>query len=1169
MRPTLKTFLLASGLLAFGLVLSLAAGMLWLDTDSGRAWLSEEIEARSAGALHIEELQGNPLNTWSAGLVRYDDADTRMQLRMLRIDWSPWELLSGRLHLRSVQADGMSLTLPKESSSGTAGTNLPTIVVQVDSLRLAGADIYEGSDAVASLSALTLEQFVFGRVLGGAYSLRYEGWHVHGKMQGKPRDWTALIAADDATDVHMGLNLQGSGKDKGRLKLEGGKAQSRIALSGTWSMQGDMLKSVGDITMQQGDLQHTGTWSTQVDTASGEAQGKLEAETSAALLSRNLHWSCSAHRDSNGGLHGDFAEPSSANGAPGLSLQWQWPVGEAFKAKGVLDHWRVPLKDAEGNLNGGVSAGYAAAGWGFDAAIRDGSMAGLHASLDVQAQGKGQQWSLQRGDLQMLGMQLRASGQGDATEVRLDGKFDSDNLHHLLALAGVDGSGRLHGGFKLKGKLKGKLEGKLNGDAFAPELVWNGEARGLSVDGGLIDALKASGSWNHVRREGGLKLSGSGLSWNDKRWNSLTLDARLDSEAVSFHGEASGDISAAWRIKGQRQADAWKGRLERLEVREASTLWLQLSDMPWRFAKDSLSIERSPLKLMGQNGWLAVDTGPQNVRASLEFASFSLQALNPWMQRPVLGMDGIAALQIKLGGTRENPLADVQLQADKLGMSIVQSSSELPPPLFRQLKADLHIGSGSLSWKASGDMQAVGNLLTSGDIPWLFSLSPFAFEAAKGEGGQVRLAARLADLAALQPWVERMNPLSGKASLNLLVEQPLGTYRISGDGDFDIPTLGIPELGVDLSGKGGISWKGDAGKVDVRLVSGQGYLQSTGMFSLAEKRFPDVVFRHFPLMNTPDQQLVVDGTLAARNKGGNLWLIGELTADPLVVVLPEMQPRVTQDLVWEEPEHAETRFENLRRTRLDVGLNLAGHGLVTGRGMRLQLGGVLRLGGSVAYPRLTGDLKIISGGIDYRNIHLDVLPDSHVTFTGDPERPLLHVRAGRKVDDKLVGVSIDGSADRPLAELFSEPVMPQAEILSYLATGRPLASLGQNGASDAMSLAGFLLGPGSAMQTVQDKVQQSLGLDELAVQTGTKSNSVAAAKRIGERATLRLEEVVTTQASTAVTLEYKLLNSLSVFARKVQNLAPIVGLKLSREWQGDQHQAAAVDEPSNPAKNGP
>ncbi len=1059
--------------------------------------------------------------------------------------WSPWQLLTGRLHLRSITADALKVTVPAGPSTIDIETLWPVWLVQLDRLALGRGEYHEEGQALTPFSRLEMDHIKLGPTLNGQWAVENETWRMHGRLDGKPKTWTSRIDMVALTGGdHVDLTIQGKGGKAGSLKLEGELASIGLALSGGWMRSANIFKGEGDLTLQQGPVLHAATWGLQTDIGTAAAEARIEGTSSGMNLMRALQWRISARRETDGRLYGELTETPGSSEKTELQLQWQLQDGGRWTAKGELDHWSVPVKGAEGTLTGVFTAEYQDTGWQMNAGISEGRMGGLAARLDVQAHGLADSWKLVRGDMQMLGLTMNATGRGDAGHVQVAGKVSSENLHQAFMFAGVDGSGRLNGSFAV------------SGSSERPNLTWQGEGRGIKLDDAEIGRVSAQGSWLHLSREGEVKLNASGLRWQQKRWTDVQMQAKLGKDAVSFAGKADGDIAAAWRLQGQHKADgAWQGSIGQMDVRDSQAQWLQLRDMPWLFDGERLKLDRTALKLLSHAAWLSVELGRSELAVNLDMTDLPLQAMAPWFKSTLSSLAGKASLYARLGGAWDNPELDMKVTADEVKLVLAGSESSLPPPVLKQLKADISVHRESLSWKAVASMSPAGNLDTSGDIPWRFSLQPYAFEPAEQAGGQARLAVDLADLAAFQAWLPRIDSLSGRAKLNLVVDQPLGKAVLSGDGEFDLPGFGIPEFGLDMSGKGGIVWQGDGGQVDLSFASGKGSMLSKGAFSIAEKQFPQVLFKKFPLMNTPDQQLVVDGHLAARNEDGNLWLRGELTADPLVVVLPEIQPRPTQDLIWGEQKSTTARFENLQRTRLDVGLHLANHGQVSGRGMRLQLGGSLRLGGSVAYPLLTGDLTIVSGGIDYRNIHLDILPDSHVTYTGDPDRPLLHVRAGRTVEGMLVGVSIDGPADRPFSELFSEPVMSQAEILSYLATGRPLASLGQNGASDAMSLAGFLFGSGSGGQDMQDKVRQSLALDELSVDAGADRKSVTAGKRIGEKTTVRLEEVVTTQASTAVTLDYKLFRSLSIFARKVQNLGPMVGLKLSREWPGEKVQA--------------
>ena len=73
-------------------------------------------------------------------------------------------------------------------------------------------------------------------------------------------------------------------------------------------------------------------------------------------------------------------------------------------------------------------------------------------------------------------------------------------------------------------------------------------------------------------------------------------------------------------------------------------------------------------------------------------------------------------------------------------------------------------------------------------------------------------------------------------------------------------------------------------------------------------------------------------------------------------------------------------------------------------------------------------------------------------FAGSITKPAIDAEAIREVDDKIVGVRVEGRADAPEVTLFSEPAMAQADMVSYLVLGRPLASRRADGSSsnDAM-----------------------------------------------------------------------------------------------------------------------
>jgi len=1136
----IKKLLFALLLAGIGIAFGAGLGLFWLGSDSGRAWLTAEIRDLSQGTVEIEGLQGHPLTTWSAKLVRYADAGTSLDATDIRISWNAWQLLSGRLLLNSVQADKVAANMPSGSTEDASShASWPPVMLSIDHMAIAQIELQQNGSPKVLLSKIAIDSLMLGPKLDAHLIFDIEQWHVQADLSGRLRDWNGNVdAVSISGQEHISLHAQGNKFISGSLSLEGIKSSTHMHAAGDWTQADGAVSGNGVITASQDDASHAGTWRLHADAGTGAIDLAVEGKTTSTRLSRALEWMFSASHDPDGRLHGQLTEGGKPWADAAMQMQWDFHNAGEWSAKGALSHWPVPVKDIEGKLTGIFSIGYQDDEWQFDAGISEGSLNGLAASLDLKAGGAGKIWRIERARMELLGLTLTAAGQGNEEHLQLAGNLASSDIGQLSSLSGIRGSGQLEGSFTL------------TGPTVNPDITWQAKGSDIKLDAAEISSVRGQGILLPNSLTGRAKLSANGVRWQDKVWPSLNLQGELNNGSMSLQGDARGYLNGAWNIQGKHLADAWQGNISRIDISQQNKQWLRVRDLPWQMGSGRLQAKGGVLAILGHAVSLNADVSMSQLEVRLESPQFPLSTLSPWLEPNVRSLQGESSIKAGLTGTWENPELDVQILANNIELALANSDNDLTPPQINQVHMGFNVHRDELRWNASGHMKPAIELTASGEQPWQFTLKPFLFAPVGEQGGTARCNLSVPDVTAFKAWLPRIDPLSGSLMANIVIDQPLGDASLIAQGEFDLPSLGIPEFGLDMAGKGRVSWSGNSGNLDIVFTSGSGKMQARGPFSMQNSSYPELSLAHFPLMNTPDQQLVTDGHLSMHSKDGFLWLQGALKADPLVVLLPEIMPVPTPDLLWDKPKEASAQFEKLQRTRLDVELNLADHGKVSGRGMSLQLGGKLHLGGSVAYPLLTGDLSIISGGIDYRNIHLDILPDSHVTFTGDPDRPMLHVRAGRKIGDVLVGVIVDGPADRPVSVLFSEPAMAQAEILSYLATGRPLASLGRDNVSDAMSMAGFLLGQGTGLQSLKDKVQNSLGLDSLDVESGAGQGTLAASKRIGSKLTVRLEETVAADASTAMTLEYQLFKGLSVFAKKIQNLSPITGLKLSREWQG-------------------
>lgn len=107
-----------------------------------------------------------------------------------------------------------------------------------------------------------------------------------------------------------------------------------------------------------------------------------------------------------------------------------------------------------------------------------------------------------------------------------------------------------------------------------------------------------------------------------------------------------------------------------------------------------------------------------------------------------------------------------------------------------------------------------------------------------------------------------------------------------------------------------------------------------------------------------------------------------------------------------------------------------------------------------------------------------------VIFAGNLTQPGLDVEAIRTVDDKVVGVRVEGRANAPEATLFSDTAMSQEEIVSYLVLGRPLDTQGRpdGGGNLTAAAAAIKLGAtGAGGVGLTDRVGETLGISDLSL----------------------------------------------------------------------------------------
>jgi translocation and assembly module TamB len=194
--------------------------------------------------------------------------------------------------------------------------------------------------------------------------------------------------------------------------------------------------------------------------------------------------------------------------------------------------------------------------------------------------------------------------------------------------------------------------------------------------------------------------------------------------------------------------------------------------------------------------------------------------------------------------------------------------------------------------------------------------------------------------------------------------------------------------------------------------------------------------------------------------------------------------------------------------------------LQTHADLRFTLGEDVRYSGLGLTAAVTGDLALMheSGQVPIASgtVGLEGQYDAYgqplalergqLLFNGPWDDPALDVRAVRHIEETngetVVGVQLSGTLKRPETRLFSEPAMSEADALSYLLLGRPLTGTEEQEAATLQSAA-ISMGLQQALPAVQ-RIGQTLGLDELTVESTTSdAGALAAGKYLSPRIYIR------------------------------------------------------------------
>lgn len=603
-----------------------------------------------------------------------------------------------------------------------------------------------------------------------------------------------------------------------------------------------------------------------------------------------------------------------------------------------------------------------------------------------------------------------------------------------------------------------------------------------------IDALRFKGRASVARIDAG-----------SSKVRNLRIDANEAGTATAFRIGAQideGQLSASGKVEQQGEAIA----LTLTEMKASLGGVTTSLDGPANVVVAGGKVEVKRLLLKSGGGRLQVSG---NAGAGAMALSVSLQRLPAAIANalaPELGLEGQIDGNIALHGTPESPAAEVKVTWS--GAAAAASRAQFIPPLAVDLQARLKDG------VVNGALQAGGVAGLSVQAKGTFGIDDKSTNARLD--GTIPLSLANAALAA------RNTRLSGTLRLGADVSGTVEAPRVDGVLRIEGAEVNDPASGLRLQSVVGSGHFSRTSLVIERITGtgAKGGSVAIGgrVTQIADTPIAVSLRVDIDGLKFDDRELLageVDGNVSVEGTPAALQASGDVRIKRLDVIVPNRMPRSVAELDLKHVNAPADSYagrvsakaipENVAAPvaiGINIGVEAASRIFVRGRGLDVQLGGALRVGGTASRPVANGGFSIERGRLDILGRQLS-FKHGQLIFAGDIE-PSLDMEAVAEADGVTISVFVTGPASEPKFRFSSSPALPEDEVVARLLFNKSLAKLSAMQlaqlASEVDKIGGLSSGPSTF-----DQVKGALGVDVLDVTTDDKNSpEVSAGKYVNE-----------------------------------------------------------------------
>ncbi|MGV6817435.1 MAG: translocation/assembly module TamB domain-containing protein [Thiotrichales bacterium] len=593
---------------------------------------------------------------------------------------------------------------------------------------------------------------------------------------------------------------------------------------------------------------------------------------------------------------------------------------------------------------------------------------------------------------------------------------------------------------ELGGSIQG--DGHIIGSAAAPGINLNFKLQDFSFKESFVKNATITISPSENKTNHDIRIHARDLVASNQAVKQIQLAAQTDFESFTGTAQVAGapqSLAGRLEINGQidRSTGTWSGQLLNTKVMsDKLPEFQQASEVQWVVSREETKL--TPVCLKRRDAEVCAELtrrGKQELDTRVSTQSFPTEYLVSWVPE-LKGLNEKLDAELSLKITNDQQAGNFNLQLD--------DNNRLNIVLNRDLSSD----------KINGAVTGRFN-----KVDWI---NLFTDEIINPRGTlQTELS---------------LSGTSASPSLS-------GFLRFT-DGSARLPTPGVQLKQVSLDVQ---VLTAKSAKISGQMLSGQGKLAVKGDLSWERIKDWKLVLRlsgsNFEAVNQPAAKVLIDPKLQIWASREGAAIQGSVTVPEAKIELanlPANAVRVSADeIIVDEPGKNSNKHyptHTVVQVKLGENVRLSGYGLDARFEGKLKL--IQHANKSIVAD---GVLKIAEGSYTAYGQNLTT-EFGQIYFNGPLNSPRLNLLASRKIDNITAGIRIVGTLDAPESHVYSIPVMPQTDALSYLLTGKPLRATGK-GEADILVNAAIRLGLKGSAGVIND-IRSFAGLDTLEIQPG-------------------------------------------------------------------------------------